>query len=109
MARGPPAVLRVAEPLTGTEPTRRFLTEALAVARLDHPNICGIYESDEDANGPFLVMPVVPGETLAALLRRGPLPINVCQRIARQIVAALVAAHAAGVVHRDIKPGNVMV
>ena len=80
------AIKRIrSDPAAGVTPTRRLLTEALAVARLDHPNICGIYESDEDSDGPFLVMPVVQGETLAAMLRHGPLPIDQCRRIARQI------------------------
>jgi eukaryotic-like serine/threonine-protein kinase len=54
----------------------RLLIEARAAARLEHPNICGIYEVGEDAAGPFLVMPVVEGQTLAAKLVKGPLPVR---------------------------------
>jgi len=104
------AIKRVRRDAAGSpEAVRRMIIEAQAVARLDHPNICGIYEAGEDGDGPFIVMPLVEGETLAALLRRGPLSIERSMDVARQIAAALAAAHAKGVLHRDIKPANVMV
>src|SRR5882672_5162854 len=70
---------------------RRLLTEARAVARLDHPHICGIYEVGEDAGTPFIVMPVVEGETLASRLAPGPLPIADAVSIAAQVADALAA------------------
>jgi serine/threonine-protein kinase len=87
----------------------RLLVEARAAARLDHPNICGIYEVGEDSGGPFIVMPVVDGETLEARIARSRPDIRDAVAIAVQIAEALAAAHALGVLHRDIKPGNVMV
>ncbi len=88
---------------------RRLMTEARAVARLDHPNICGIYEVGEDGGTPFIVMPVIEGETLASRLRSGALPMIEAISIAAQIADALAAAHTRGILHRDIKPANVMV
>jgi serine/threonine protein kinase/tetratricopeptide (TPR) repeat protein len=87
---------------------RRLLIEARAAARLDHPNICAIYEVGEDA-GPFIVMPVIDGQTLASLLAGGALPIVQAVSIAAQVADALAAAHAQGVLHRDIKPANLMI
>lgn len=87
----------------------RLMTEARAAARLDHPNICAIFEVGEDEAGPFIVMPVVEGETLAARLARGPLPLDQAVTIAAQVADALAAAHARGIFHRDIKPANIMI
>src|SRR5262245_34464090 len=92
-----------------THACRRLLTEARAAARLDHPNICAIYEVGEDAGAPFIVMPVVDGQTLAARLMSGPLPIADAVSIAAQVADALAAAHAQGILHRDIKPPNLMI
>ena len=89
--------------------SRRLMAEARAAARLDHPNICGIYEVGEDDGALFIVMPVVEGETLAARLGRGPLPIADALSIAAQVADALAAAHAEGILHRDIKPANLMI
>ena len=87
---------------------RRLLTEARAAAQLDHPHICAIFEVGEDAGVPFIVMPVVEGETLDTRLRSGPLPVADAVDIAAQIADALVAAHARGILHRDIKPANLI-
>lgn len=89
---------------------RRFLHEARSVAALDHPNLCSIFEVGESDEGhPFLAMPLYTGETLKALLgREGPLPATDAVEIARRILDGLASAHAAGIVHRDVKPGNVM-
>jgi serine/threonine protein kinase len=89
--------------------TRRLLNEARAAASLDHPNICGIYEVGEDAGAPFIVMPVVEGETLADRLAAGPMSISDAVAIAAQVADALAAAHANGILHRDIKPSNLMI
>src|SRR5262249_41204369 len=78
--------------------SERFEREARAVAALNHPNICTLY----DVGPNFLVMEFVEGETL-----KGPLPLEEALRIARQIADALEEAHAKGVVHRDLKPGNI--
>ena len=82
----------------------RFEREALAISSLNHPNICTLY----DVGPNYLVMELLEGETMAARLKRGPLPINAALLYAWQIAAALVEAHAKGIVHRDLKPGNIM-
>lgn len=88
---------------------RRFFREARSVAALDHPSLCSIHEIGESDGQPFLAMPLYPGETLRARLARdGALPIDDALDIARQIAEGLAAAHDAGIVHRDVKPGNVM-
>lgn len=89
---------------------RRFLHEARSAAALDHPNLCSIYEVGESEEGhPFLAMPLYAGETLKErLARAGQLPVEEAVEFARQIAEGLAAAHGAGIVHRDIKPGNVM-
>jgi len=87
----------------------RLLTEARAVAALDHPNVCGIYEIAETADGHmFFAMPLYDGITLKEKLRQGSLSIEESVSIAIQIARGLAAAHARGIVHRDVKPGNVM-
>ena len=86
----------------------RILREARAAAALDHPHICPVYEVHAAADPPFIVMQFVEGETLAARLRRGPLPADAVARLGIELADALGAAHAAGVIHRDLKPQNVM-
>lgn len=88
----------------------RLLVEARAAAALDHPNICTIYEVGETAEGlPFIAMAFYPGETLEQVLRRGPLPPAVAVEYAAQIARGLAVAHQRGIVHRDVKPANVVV
>ena len=88
----------------------RFLREARAASALDHPNICTIHEIDETEDHQlFLVMAHYEGETLAEKLRRGSLPISEATNFARQLLAGLARAHEAGIIHRDIKPGNIMI
>ena len=86
----------------------RFEREARAVAALDHPNICGIYDVGSMDGTHYLVMPHLEGQTLAAALERGPLPLAQALRIASEIADALDKAHRQGIVHRDLKPGNIM-
>jgi len=87
----------------------RLLTEARAVAALEHPNVCGIYEIAETADGHmFFAMPLYDGITLKEKLRQGSLSIEESVSIAIQIARGLAAAHARGIIHRDVKPGNVM-
>jgi serine/threonine protein kinase/tetratricopeptide (TPR) repeat protein len=87
---------------------KRLIREARAAATLDHPNICSIYEIGESDGRSFIAMQHVDGETLAARLQREPIPVAEALDIARQIVDALAAAHDRGIVHRDIKPQNIM-
>jgi TolB-like protein len=87
----------------------RFLAEARAAAALDHPNVCTLLEIGETTEGRrFLAMPCYEGETLAERLARGPLPTRQAVDIALQVARGLVAAHRTGIVHHDVKPGNVM-
>ncbi|MGZ5294547.1 MAG: Stk1 family PASTA domain-containing Ser/Thr kinase [Actinomycetota bacterium] len=88
----------------------RFRREAQAAARLNHPNIVAAYDTGSDDGTQYIVMEFVEGRTLAEFLATGrrPTPVQSAE-IAQKICSALAAAHAQGVIHRDIKPGNVMV
>jgi eukaryotic-like serine/threonine-protein kinase len=88
----------------------RFRREAQAAARLNHPNIVGVYDTGADGDTQFIVMEFIEGRTLADFLSGGrrPTPVQAAE-ISQKICSALAAAHAQGVIHRDIKPGNVMV
>jgi serine/threonine protein kinase len=88
--------------------TERFEREARAISSLNHPHICALYDIGREDSVEFLVMEYLEGESLEARLLRGALPIEEALRIAIQIAGALDAAHRKGVVHRDLKPGNVM-
>ena len=86
----------------------RFRQEARAIARITHPNICTLHDVGEDGSAIFLVMEYVAGTTLASRLTDGPLALPLAQRIAIGIADALDHAHRSGVVHGDLKPGNIM-
>jgi eukaryotic-like serine/threonine-protein kinase len=88
--------------------TERFEREARAISSLNHPHICALYDIGREGIVEFLVMEFIEGESLEARLRKGPLPIEEALQIAIQIASALNAAHRSGMVHRDLKPGNVM-
>ena len=86
----------------------RFEREAKIISQLQHPHICVLHDVGSDGETEFLVMEFLQGESLADRLRRGPLPAAELLKIAIEIADALEKAHRAGVVHRDLKPGNVM-
>jgi serine/threonine protein kinase len=86
----------------------RFDREARAISQLPHPHICTLYDVGEQAGTAYLVMELLDGETLAARLAKGPLPLDQALTLAIQIASALDTAHRAGITHRDLKPGNVM-
>jgi len=91
------------------ETVERFEREARAASVLNHPNICTVHDVGEEGGHHFIAMELLEGESLDALLTRGPLPVRRLLEIGTQIAEALVAAHARGVIHRDVKPANVFV
>ena len=106
----PVALKRLAENLARDQDLRRrFVREARLAARLAHPNVVRVFDVGEDAGRPFIAMEYVEGETLAELVaRRGPLPVTDAAKLGTQMCAGLAAAHAAGLVHRDVKPQNLL-
>jgi eukaryotic-like serine/threonine-protein kinase len=95
--------------LGADSPRKRFRKEALALAKLNHPNIGTVFDFDTQDDIDFLVMEYIPGETLGQRLAKGPLPEKEWIAISLQIAAALEEAHEHDIVHQDLKPGNIMV
>jgi tetratricopeptide (TPR) repeat protein len=92
------------------ETKARFIHEAKSASSLDHPNICAIHEIDETPDGQtFIVMPCYEGETLREKIKKGPLGVDETIDIVIQVGLGLAKAHEKGIVHRDIKPGNILV
>src|SRR4029079_4946801 len=88
----------------------RFPQEAQSAASLREPNVVTVYDYGEDPSGPYIVMELIDGEDLATILRRsGTLPPRQVARIGAGVARALAAAPARGLVHRDVKPGNVLI
>jgi serine/threonine-protein kinase len=106
----PVAVKLLAAQLTKDPDLRgRVRREARAAARLSHPNITNVYDYGEAPDGtPYVVMELVDGQSLAQRMASGPLPWASAVRVAAQVASALAAAHAQGLVHRDVTPANVM-
>lgn len=109
---GRAVALKFLPPALSLDPNakRRFLQEARAASSLDHPNVCTIYEVDETGDGTlFIAMACYEGETLRSRLGRGELAAGEALELTAQVARGLAAAHARGLVHRDIKPGNLFV
>jgi serine/threonine protein kinase len=104
-ARDPRLGRDVAIKVSAQQFTDRFEREARAIAALNHNNICTLY----DVGPNYLVMELIEGPTLADRIAQGPIPLEEALGIARQIAAALEAAHDKGIVHRDLKPANVKI
>jgi serine/threonine protein kinase len=104
------AVKVVSAGLAGDDTTRaRFQREARAIAALNHPNICALFDIGHDASYDFLVLELLEGETLQQRLQRGPLDLGQLVEHAIALADALDAAHGLGLIHRDIKPANVFI
>jgi len=91
-----------------SELRRSFAAEARAIAALNHPHICTLYDTGQHEGTDFLVLEYLEGESLAQRLRRGPLPVKELLRTAVEIAEALAYAHQRGVIHRDLKPANIL-
>ncbi|MGI8783890.1 MAG: protein kinase domain-containing protein, partial [Acidobacteriota bacterium] len=91
------------------EARKRLIGEARAAAKLDHPNICAVYEVGRQDDYSFIVMQYIEGETLASRIQRKPLELDEAVRLAIEIADALCEAHAHRIIHRDVKPQNVMI
>ncbi len=89
-------------------PREQAWREGVYLAAVQHPNVVTVYDFGTDAHGPFLIMELVGGETLDAVVMRGAFPLSDFLLLARQTLEGLAAAHQAGLFHRDLKPGNIM-
>ena len=103
--------LKILPAEVSTDPSRRarFEQEAHAAAALNHPNILSVYNVGGTDDSSYIALELVSGETLAALIERGPVPVRALLDMAVQIADGLASAHAAHIVHRDLKPANVMI
>ena len=100
--------LKFLPPTVGEKEEARLVREAQAIAQLDHPNICTIYEVDETDGSPYIAMAYVEGMTLKERIEKGPRTIPEVLDFARQIARGLQAAHRKKITHRDIKSSNIM-
>lgn len=108
-ALGRPVAIKLLRPeLASASAAARFLAEARILAGLQHPNVVQVYRVGEADGLFFYVMEYLGGETLEGRLRRGPLPVDVALKVGRDLLDGLEAAHGLGVVHRDVKPANLM-
>jgi Tol biopolymer transport system component/predicted Ser/Thr protein kinase len=104
------AVKILSSHLSGNPELRqRFEREAKTISSLQHPHICSLFDIGHEEGVDFLVMEHIEGQNLSKLLAQGSMPLNDVLKYGQQITEALEAAHKAGVVHRDLKPGNVMI
>lgn len=105
---GRPVAVKVLRGEFGRQPDvrRRFEAEARAAANLTDPHIVAVHDSGEDAGVPYIVMERLPGRTLADEIALGPMPEDRVRAILIAVVAAVAAAHDAGILHRDIKPAT---
>ncbi|MEO8217680.1 MAG: protein kinase [Acidobacteriota bacterium] len=107
-----PVALKFLSAALGSEDSvrERFMQEARAASSLDHPNICTIFEIDESEDGEmFIAMAFYDGETLEQIIRRGPLEVERAVNFTTQVARGLSAAHEELIIHRDVKPGNIMI
>jgi eukaryotic-like serine/threonine-protein kinase len=107
-----PVALKFLSPELTQDPDakQRFIYEAKAASSLDHPNICTIHDIEETGDGRlFIAMACYDGETVRKKIEKGPLPVDHAVDIAMHVAGGLSRAHEAGIVHRDVKPGNIMV
>ncbi|MBA3622389.1 MAG: serine/threonine protein kinase, partial [Euzebyales bacterium] len=106
-----PVAVKLMRDDLSADPTvrQRFLREARAAARFAHPNAVAVYDTGQDGRRPWIVMELVDGDNLAdRLAAEGALPAETAKAITDQVLAALSAAHRAGMVHRDVKPANIL-
>ena len=102
------AVKTIAAGVADDEKARkRFLREARAAARVQHPNVCHLYEVGSDGEELYIAMELLAGESLASRIQKGPLPLEDSRDIVLEILSALEALHDHGIVHRDLKPSNI--
>src|SRR2546425_1396897 len=102
--------VKVIEPSMLTPETeQRFQTEAQVVAQMDHPSIVSIYDFGRHQGSLFFVMPIIVGESLRALQRKGTITLGMVVDVGIAVAEALDYSHARGVIHRDVKPENIMV
>ncbi len=94
--------------LGGTEEQARFAREAVALARIAHPHVLAVFDVSSDPRDPYLVLSYCPDGSLADRLKIGALTPAAARDLARQVSSGLVAMHAAGVIHRDVKPSNIL-
>ena len=104
------AIKMLSERWAGSDQARqRLINEAKAAAALEHPNICSIYEVGEEDGRVFIVMPYIEGQSLAERIRKQALPPGDVVDIGIQAAQALEEAHSTGIIHRDIKPQNIII
>ena len=106
-----PVAVKMLHPGLGEAPDirRRFEQEARAAAALEHPNIVAVHDFGEHDGSPFIVMERLPGTTLSDVMAQGPMSPGQVRSMLDEVLAALSVAHRAGVLHRDVKPGNILV